>query len=150
MVERPERHVADYASAGADNITLHAEATPHVRYAIDQVHAQGLTAGLALNPGTPPEAVRELREVIQLVLCMTVNPGWGGQRFIPQSLDKLRRLRALVGPDLGLQIDGGVDPQTAGPAREAGATLFVAGSAVFDGRDPGEAFRALARVVGET
>jgi ribulose-phosphate 3-epimerase len=149
MVERPERHIAAYASAGADNITVHAEATPHVRYAVDQVHEHGLTAGVALNPSTSPEAVREMLGVIELVLCMTVNPGWGGQAFIPESLEKLRRLRGLVGNELGVQIDGGVDLKTAGPARQAGATLFVAGSAVFDAPDPGEAFRALAAAVGE-
>jgi ribulose-phosphate 3-epimerase len=148
MVERPERHLADFAKAGADHLTIHAEATPHARYAIDQIHELGCSAGLAVNPGTPVEAYRELAGEIEMALCMTVNPGWGGQRFIAHSLEKLPRLRALVGTGVAIQVDGGIDPRTAGPARDAGASLFVAGSAVFGASDPGKAFRALSAAVG--
>jgi ribulose-phosphate 3-epimerase len=148
MVERPERHVADFAKAGADGITVHAEATPHVHYALAAVRDAGCRAGLAINPGTPAGAVAEVACDVDLVLCMTVNPGWGGQKFLPHSLDKLQRLRALAGAAAVLEVDGGIDADTVGPCAEAGATLFVAGSAVFGADDPGEAVRTLASVVG--
>ena len=148
MVERPERLVPDFASAGADSITLHAEATPHLHFALDHVREAGLGAGLALNPGTPVAAVGELLGSVDLVLCMTVNPGWGGQRFIPASLDKVTRLRASLPPSCVLEVDGGIDLEHGPACAEAGASLFVAGSAVFGAADPGEAYRELAAAVG--
>ncbi|HWT24800.1 MAG TPA: ribulose-phosphate 3-epimerase [Solirubrobacteraceae bacterium] len=148
MVERPERQIADFAKAGADGITVHAEATPNVHYALGAVRDAGCRAGLAINPGTPAGAVAEVADDVDLVLCMTVNPGWGGQAFLPHSLDKLRRLRALVGDRPAVEVDGGIDVSTAGPCAEAGASLFVAGSAVFGADDPGAAVRQLAEVVG--
>jgi ribulose-phosphate 3-epimerase len=144
MVDRPERHVADFVSAGADNVTVHAEATPHVHYAVQAIREAGATAGVALTPSTPPAALAEVAGDIRVALCMTVNPGWGGQKFIPASLDKIRRIRALIGDDVELEVDGGIDTETAGPAADAGASLFVAGSAVFGADDPAEAFRAMA------
>jgi ribulose-phosphate 3-epimerase len=147
MVERPERFVADFASAGADGITVHVEATPHVHYALAAVRDAGCRAGLAICPGTPAGAVAKLTADVDLVLCMTVDPGWGGQAFLPHSLDKLARLRALVGDAPALEVDGGVDRSTVGPCAEAGATLFVAGSAVFGADDPAAAVRNLAEVV---
>ena len=149
MVERPERHVAEFAKAGADGITVHFEATPHVNYALAAVRDAGCTPGLALNPGTPAQAVGELLGDFELVLCMTVNPGWGGQRFLPGSLAKIERLRALVGDGPALEVDGGIDAQTAGPCAAAGATVFVAGSAVFSGEDPAGAYTAVAAAAGE-
>jgi ribulose-phosphate 3-epimerase len=148
MVERPERQIADFAAAGADGITIHAEATPNVHYALGAVREAGCRAGLAINPATPVGAVAELTADVDLVLCMTVNPGWGGQAFLPHSLDKLRRLRALVGDAPAVEVDGGIDASTAGPCAEAGASLFVAGSAVFGADDPGAAVTRLAEVVG--
>jgi ribulose-phosphate 3-epimerase len=148
MVERPERHVRDFASAGADGITIHAEATPHVHYALGAVRDAGCRAGLAINPGTPACAVAEVAGDVDLVLCMTVNPGWGGQAFLPHSLDKLQRLRALLGSTPALEVDGGIDASTAGPCAQAGADLFVAGSAVFGADDPAAEVRRLAEVVG--
>jgi ribulose-phosphate 3-epimerase len=148
MVERPERHVAEFARAGASNITVHAEATPHVHYAIQAIREAGCTAGVALTPSTPVEALSEVRGDLWLALCMSVNPGWGGQAFIPASLDKIARMRELVGPDVELEVDGGVDRQTAGPCVEAGATLLVAGTAVFGAPDPGAAFREVAAAAG--
>jgi ribulose-phosphate 3-epimerase len=148
MVERPERHVHDFASAGASTIIVHVEATPHVHYAIQAIREAGCNAGLALTPSTPVEAVGEVRGDLWSTLCMTVNPGWGGQAFIPSSLDKISRLRAVVGPDVELEVDGGVDRETAGPCAEAGATLFVAGTSVFGSPDPGAAFREVARAAG--
>ena len=144
MVERPERHVADFVKAGADNVTVHAEATPHVHYAVQAIREAGATAGVALTPSTPPSALAEVAGDIWLALCMTVNPGWGGQKFIGASLDKIARIRALIGDAVELEVDGGIDRDTAGPAADAGASLFVAGSALFGAKDPGEAFRAIA------
>jgi ribulose-phosphate 3-epimerase len=143
MVERPERYALDFVKAGAHNVTVHAEATPHLHYALQQIREAGATAGVALTPSTPPEALAEVRDELWVALCMTVNPGWGGQTFIPQSLDKIGRIRALIGDQVELEVDGGIDAETAGPAADAGATLFVAGSAVFGAKDPGEAFRAI-------
>jgi ribulose-phosphate 3-epimerase len=145
MVERPERHIADFAKAGADNITVHAEATPHLQYALQAVRDAGCTAGLALCPSTPPSATSELLDDLDLILCMTVNPGWGGQSFLPGSLSKLERLRALASAtDPALEVDGGIDATTAGPCAAAGATAFVAGTALFRADDPAEAYRAIA------
>jgi len=144
MVDRPERHVDAFAGAGADGITIHFEATPHANYALAAVREAGCRAGLALNPGTPAESVRELVEDVDLVLCMTVNPGWGGQKFLPGSLGKLGRLRGLLYDDTALEVDGGIDAETAGPCARAGATVFVAGSAVFGAPDPAAALRGIA------
>ncbi len=144
MVERPERHVADFVKAGADHVTIHVEATPHVHYAVNAIREAGATAGVALNPGT---AIEALAVDADLALCMTVNPGWGGQAFIPGSLERIRRLRAILGPDVPLEVDGGIDADTAGPCAGAGATLLVAGSAVFGAADPGEAFARISSVL---
>jgi ribulose-phosphate 3-epimerase len=148
MVDRPERHVATFASAGATNITIHFEATPHVHYAVQAIQDAGCTAGVAITPSTPVEALAEIRGDLWSALCMTVNPGWGGQEFIPASLDKIRRLRELIGPDIELEVDGGIDADTAGPCAEAGASLFVAGTSVFGSPDPGAAFRQVAARAG--
>jgi ribulose-phosphate 3-epimerase len=144
MVDRPERHIDAFAKAGADHITVHAEATPHVHYALQAVRAAGCTAGLALCPATPVGAASEVVTDLDLVLCMTVNPGWGGQAFLPTSLGKLERLRALLGPGVAIEVDGGIDADTAGPCAAAGATAFVAGTALFGAPDPAQAFRELA------
>jgi ribulose-phosphate 3-epimerase len=148
MVERPERHVEAFADAGANNIIVHYEATPHVHKAVQAIKEAGCNAGVALTPSTPVEALTEIRGELWSALCMTVNPGWGGQRFIPASLDKIRRLRAVLGPDVELEVDGGIDAETAGPCAEAGATLFVAGTSVFGTQEPGAAFRQIAAAAG--
>ena len=142
MVERPERQVADFAKAGAGQITIHAEATPHVHYALAAIRDAGCRAGLALNPGTPVGALEGAE--LDCALVMTVNPGWGGQAFIPASVEKVRRVRELIGPDADLEVDGGIDAATAGPCARAGATLLVAGSAVFGAADPAAAYATLA------
>ena len=146
MIERPEEQIRAFAKAGADSITVHAEATPHLHYALQAIKDAGCLSGVAINPGTPAEAISAVEA--DMVLCMTVNPGWGGQQFIPASLDKIRRLRALVGPDVELEVDGGIDERTAGPCAEAGATLFVAGTSVFGSEQPGAAFRKVAAAAG--
>jgi ribulose-phosphate 3-epimerase len=144
MIERPERQIESFAAAGADGITVHVEATPHVHYALQHVKEAGCRAGLALNPGTPAESVAAVAGDLDLVLCMTVNPGWGGQPFIDSSPAKLRRLRELLPDAVLLEVDGGIGEETVGLCAEAGASLFVAGSAVFGADDPGAAVRAIA------
>ena len=146
MIERPERQIEAFAEAGANSITIHAEATPHLHYTLQAIRDAGCLSGLALNPGTPAEAVGELEP--DMVLCMTVNPGWGGQRFLEHSLSKLERLRALIGPDAALEVDGGIDAETAGKCAAAGATVFVAGTAVFGAEDPADALKAIQTAVG--
>ena len=147
MIERPEQQVAEFAKAGADSITIHAEATAHANRALNAIREAGCIAGIALNPGTPATAVSELHGVADIVLCMTVNPGWGGQPFISASPDKIRRLAELL-PEALLEADGGIDPTTAGPVADAGATLFVAGSAIFGSPDPAAAYRAIVEAAG--
>jgi len=148
MVERPERHVADFIQAGADSITFHAEATPHVAYTANLIRASGASVGVAINPATPVGALAEVVELLDLALCMTVNPGWGGQSFIAHSLDKIERVSAIVGADVAVEVDGGIDPATAPTCRVAGASVFVAGSAIFSAPDPGAAYRAIVAAVG--
>jgi ribulose-phosphate 3-epimerase len=148
MIERPERHIPDFLKAGAHSVTFHAEATPHVAYTASLVREGGSTVGVAINPATPVGALAEVAGAIDLALCMTVNPGWGGQAFIAHSLEKIERLRHILGHGVALEVDGGIDPATAEPCRKAGANLFVAGSAVFGSPDPGAAYRALVEAVG--
>jgi ribulose-phosphate 3-epimerase len=148
MVDRPERHVEAFAEAGADRILAQVEATPNLAYAVDAIRRRDVGAGVVINPGTPVEAVAEVLDDIEIVLCMTVNPGWGGQAFIASSPGKIERMRALLGDGPDLEVDGGIDRDTAGPCAQAGATLFVAGSAVFGAPDPGEAFREISRAAG--
>ncbi|MHB1468685.1 MAG: ribulose-phosphate 3-epimerase [Solirubrobacteraceae bacterium] len=144
MIERPERHVADFAKAGADSITVHVESTPHLAYALEAVRTLDVRAGVAVNPGTPPEAISQVGELASLVLCMTVNPGWGGQPFVARSTAKVAALRDLLGEQLAIEVDGGIDAQTAPLCHAAGARLFVAGSAIYDAADPGAAYAEIA------
>jgi ribulose-phosphate 3-epimerase len=147
MIEEPDRHIEAFAAAGADSITFHAEATPHANRTLAAIRELGCCAGVAINPGTPVEAVSELRGLADVVLCMTVNPGWGGQAFIASSPDKVSRLKPLVG-EATIEVDGGVDVDTAGSVAAAGASLFVAGSAVFGADDPAAAYAAIAAAAG--
>jgi ribulose-phosphate 3-epimerase len=148
MIERPERHVSEFVAAGADSVTFHAEATPHVLYTADLLRQAGVGVGVAINPATAVGALAEIAGSIDLALCMTVNPGWGGQQFIAHSPDKIARVRAIVGPGVAVEVDGGIDPATGPLCARAGANVFVAGSAIFDREDPGAAYRALAEAVG--
>jgi ribulose-phosphate 3-epimerase len=147
MIDRPERHVEDFVKAGADSVTFHAEATPHVLYTAGILRDLGACVGVAINPATPVGALSELAGSIDLALCMTVNPGWGGQAFIEHSLDKIPRVRAIGGDRAAVQVDGGIDTDTAPACRSAGANVFVAGSAIFGAGDPGQAYRAIAEAV---
>jgi ribulose-phosphate 3-epimerase len=148
MIERPERHVEEFLKAGAHSITFHAEATPHVAYAAALVRDGGASVGVAINPATPVGALAEVAHAIDIALCMTINPGWAGQRLIEHSLEKVERLRHILGDDVALEVDGGIDPRTAPRCRAAGANLFVAGSAVFGSSDPAGAYRAIVEAVG--
>jgi ribulose-phosphate 3-epimerase len=147
MIERPEEQIEEFAKAGADSITFHFEATPHVNRTLTAIRELGCLAGVALNPGTPAAAVTELAGYADIVLCMTVNPGWGGQPFIASSPDKVTRLRALAG-EAAIEVDGGIDPVTAPAVAEAGAGLFVAGSAIFAAKDPAAAYGEIAAAAG--
>jgi ribulose-phosphate 3-epimerase len=149
MIERPDDHIEEFARAGADNITFHAEATPHINRTLNAIRELGCLAGLAINPGTPVAAMSESVNDADVFLCMTVNPGWGGQPFITNSPDKVRRLRETVGPGT-IEVDGGIEQATAGSVAEAGAGLFVAGSAVFGAADPAAAYVAIAEAAGAT
>ncbi len=148
MVERPERRVEDFAAAGADSIIVHWEATPHVHYALQAVRDAGLHVGLALNPATPADVVAGVTDELDHVLCMTVNPGWGGQDYIASSTTKVSRLREVLGPDVPIEVDGGIDSETARLSRDAGATLFVAGSSIFGSDDPASAYTDIAAAAG--
>jgi ribulose-phosphate 3-epimerase len=148
MIERPERQVAEFAKAGADSITVHAEATPHLNYALGAIKEAGANASVAINPGTPVEALTEVGDILDMALCMSVNPGWGGQPFIPASLDKLARLRALLPDGIAVEVDGGVDVTTAGACASHGANVLVAGSAIFGKPDPAAAYAAIAQAAG--
>jgi ribulose-phosphate 3-epimerase len=147
MIERPAEQIAEFAAAGADCISLHVEADPHANRTLTAIREAGCLAGIALNPATPVGALSELVGVADHVLCMTVNPGWGGQRFIPDSPSKVARLRDLL-PEAAIEVDGGIDEQTAGPVVDAGASLLVAGSAIFGSAEPAEAYRRIAAAAG--
>ncbi|WP_375228995.1 ribulose-phosphate 3-epimerase [Roseobacter sp. S98] len=150
MIAPVDPYITAFADAGADVITAHVEASTHIHRTMQAIRATGAKAGVALNPGTPAEAVSELLDLTDLVCVMTVNPGFGGQKFIASQIDKVRKLRAMIGDrPIHIEIDGGVDPQTAPLVTRAGADVLVAGSAVFRGgsvSDPapyGENIRAI-------
>ena len=148
MIESPERQIEAFAKAGADVITVHLEATPHAHYALKAVRDAGCLAGLAICPATSAGLVVEVTHDIDVLLCMTVNPGWGGQPFIEHSIAKLERLKRMLPPEVAIEVDGGIDAGTAGPCAAAGATAFVAGTAVFGAPDPGAAVQEIAAVIG--
>lgn len=147
MIARPEDHIEAFAEAGADCITFHAEATAHAHRTLSAIRELGCLAGLALNPGTPAEVASSLVGSADVLLCMTVNPGWGGQAFIASSPAKVELLRG-IDPSAAIEVDGGIDPTTAPSVAAAGAGLFVAGSAVFGAADPGAAYREIATAAG--
>ena len=142
MITDPARYVADFAKAGADCLTFHLESGSDPGETIERIHAQGMRAGLSVKPGTPVEALLPYLDQIELALVMSVEPGFGGQRFMPGSLTKIRAIRAAA-PGIHISVDGGVNRETAKLCREAGADVLVAGSAVFGAEDPGRAVAAL-------
>ena len=144
MVSPVDPYLEAFAVAGADRIVVHAEATAHLDRTLQAIQGLGKLAGVSLNPATPAGAVEHVLDRIDLVLVMTVNPGFGGQRFIPSMLEKIRRLKAMTaGRGIRIQVDGGITPETAPLAVEAGASVLVAGSAVFGAGDYAAAIRAL-------
>jgi ribulose-phosphate 3-epimerase len=147
MIAEPDRHIEAFAEAGADSITFHEEATPHANRTLAAIRELGCLAGIAINPGTPVETLTELSGLADLVLCMTVNPGWGGQSFIAGSPDKVARLAEVAG-EARIEVDGGIDAGTAGSVADAGASLFVAGSAVFGSEDPAAAYAEIVAAAG--
>jgi len=149
MIAQPADHITEFAKAGADCITIHIEADQHAHRTLAAIRDLGCLAGAALNPGTSVDAVAELGSSADHLLCMTVNPGWGGQSFIPTSPGKVERLRALL-PELPIEVDGGIDAETVASVADAGAALYVAGSAIFSQPDPAAAYTAIAQAAGAT
>jgi ribulose-phosphate 3-epimerase len=148
MIERPEHKLEAFVAAGADSIAIHWEATPNVHYALKAIREAGCNAGLAVNPATAPESVSAAVEAFDYLLCMTVNPGWGGQPYIETSTEKVSRLRELLPDDMPIEVDGGIDAQTGAACTEAGATLFVAGSSIFGRDDPAAAYAEIVEATG--
>jgi ribulose-phosphate 3-epimerase len=150
MVARPERYVDDFAAAGADVVTVHAEATPHLHRALQQVRAAGKKAGAALNPATPLAALEEVLDLADMILIMTVNPGFGGQAFVESGLAKIARAREMAdraGREVLIEVDGGVKNDNIKRVAEAGADVIVAGNAVFGAPDPAKAIAELRAVL---
>jgi ribulose-phosphate 3-epimerase len=148
MIVEPERYIEAFKDAGADGVTVHVEACVHVHRALQHIKSLGMRAGVVLNPSTSEDSLRYVMDVVDLVLVMSVNPGFGGQSFIPEVLPKVRAIRAMIdatGRDVALQIDGGISQKTARAAAEAGARVMVAGNAVFTHPDYAEAIGAIRR-----
>ncbi len=146
MIEEPDRYLDAFVEAGASMVSVHVEVLPHLHRTIDAIKRLGARAGVVLNPSTPVSALEEVAGDLDYVLVMSVNPGFGGQRFIPHSVDKIRRVRALldrIGSTAPIEVDGGVDLTTIRAVVDAGASILVAGNAVFGGGDPAGALRAL-------
>lgn len=143
MISEPARYVRDFRAAGADSMTIHIEAVPHPASVLDQIRESGALAGLAINPGTPLATITDCLDHCDLVLVMSVQPGFGGQKFQTVALEKLRQLRKLVPPGVLLQVDGGVNATTIKSCAEAGAQLYVVGSAIFGQPDYGESVHRL-------
>jgi ribulose-phosphate 3-epimerase len=141
MIEKPENQLENFAQAGADIITVHYEATSHIHRLVQKIHELGKKAGVAINPGTPVSVLEEIVNEADLILIMTVNPGWGGQKFIKGSVSKIEEAARLIEKskrEIFLQVDGGINSDTIGIARNAGANVFVAGTAIFQGKNQTE------------
>jgi ribulose-phosphate 3-epimerase len=144
MIVEPERYIETFVGAGADLVTVHAEACTHLNRILHQIREAGAKAGVALNPSTPPEAIEWVLDDLDLVLVMSVNPGFGGQSFIPTSVAKVRQVKSLIGKrPVEISVDGGVNRDRAAPLAQAGATVLVAGTAVFGAQDPAQAIKDL-------
>lgn len=146
MIENPDHYVEQFAKAGADSISVHVEACTHLHRTIQAIKALGVKSGVVLNPATPVESIQHVIEEIDFVLLMTVNPGFGGQQFIPQVLPKIRRVREMAASfhtDLDIEVDGGITAETAKLCREAGANILVAGSAIYGVKDRKAAIEAI-------
>jgi ribulose-phosphate 3-epimerase len=147
MILEPERYVGDFVAAGADIVTVHVEACPHLQRILAQIREAGARAGAALNPSTAPDALAYVLDDLDLVLVMSVNPGFGGQRFIPSAYAKLRRIREMLGDrPVEVSVDGGIKLEHVRPLAEVGATVLVAGSAIFGAPDPAAVVREMKRL----
>ena len=152
MIVEPERYIADFANAGADIISVHVEASTHLQRTLHAIRDHGKRAGVVLNPHTPEDSIRYVLQDLDLVLVMSVNPGFGGQSFLPQVLPKVRALRQMIdasGYDIDLEIDGGIAPDTVGAVTRAGANVLVAGNAIFGQPDRAAAMRALRDAIAQ-
>ena len=150
MIEQPERYVEAFANAGADLINVHVEATPHIHRVLQLIKSFGVKAAVTINPGTPVSAIEPVVALVDMVLVMTVNPGFGGQKFLPECLEKvtaLAEIRRSKGYTYEIEVDGGVTDQTIGACRDAGADVFVAGSYIYDAENPAERIQALKDVL---
>ncbi|EOT30310.1 ribulose-phosphate 3-epimerase [Enterococcus saccharolyticus] len=150
MIVDPERYIHDFAVAGADIIGVHVEATPHIHRAIQMIKAENVKAEVVLNPGTPVDSIKHVLSMVDQVLVMTVNPGFGGQSFIEESLDKIHELAALReehGYHFDIQVDGGIVPETAKRCKEAGVNVFVAGSYIYDAEQPEKQIQLLKEAI---
>ena len=146
MVDKPERYIDDFVNAGADIITIHAEATLHIQRVLQYIRSKGVKCGLVLNPATPVDYIKYCLDCVDMILLMSVNPGFGGQKFIPSVLPKVKEVSDMIkasGYDIELEIDGGINFENIGPVLEAGANVIVAGSTVFGHDDPAEAIKRL-------
>ena len=153
MVVEPERYFDDFAAAGASTLTIHAEVAPHLQRQLTRIRELGCGAGVALNPSTPLSAVEDVVDDLDLLLVMSVNPGFGGQKFIPRSLDKIARARRMLDQarsSAALEVDGGINRATIADVRRAGADAFVAGNAIFSAKDASAEIGALRRLASET
>ena len=147
MIVEPERYIGDFVAAGADMVTVHAEASPHLQRVLAQIREAGARAGVALNPSTPPDVLDYVLDDVDLILVMSVNPGFGGQKFIPSAYAKLRRIKEMLGTrPVDVSVDGGVKLEHARVLAETGATVLVAGSAIFGSPDPAAAVREMKRL----
>ncbi len=148
MISNPDDYIEKFVTAGADWLTVHVEACTHLQRTVARIRESGLKAGVVLNPATPLQTLDYILEDVDLVMIMSVNPGFGGQSFIPATLDKIRKLRSMIderGLDVGIEVDGGVSPKTIGKIAQAGANIFVAGSAIYGCDDYGPVIEELRR-----
>ncbi|EDL64141.1 ribulose-phosphate 3-epimerase [Bacillus sp. SG-1] len=146
MIENPDQYIEAFAEAGSDYITVHAEATPHLHRTIQLIKSRGIKAGAVLNPGTPVDMIKHVIEDLDMVLLMTVNPGFGGQSFIQSVVPKIREVHELAqqfNPSMEIEVDGGITAETAKVCADAGATVFVAGSAIYNKEDREQAISAI-------
>lgn len=132
MINEPERYIDDFCKAGADILTVHIESTKHIHRVIQKIKANNIKAGIAINPGTPISSIKEIIDMVDMVLVMTVNPGFGGQKFITSTLNKIKEIRNNY-PDIDIEVDGGINDETAKLVKKAGANILVAGSYIFSG-----------------
>ncbi|MCA1053467.1 ribulose-phosphate 3-epimerase [Rossellomorea aquimaris] len=150
MIENPDRYISEFAEAGADYITVHVEAVPHLHRTIQLIKSHGVKAGVVLNPATPAEFIKPILEELDMVLLMTVNPGFGGQSFISSVVPKIKQIRDWANetnPSLEIEVDGGINPETASICAEAGADVFVAGSAIYNQEDRHAAIASLKKAI---